>query len=143
MGDLKTVCGTPTYMSPEIVNRLPYGTKSDMWSVGILLYILLGGYPPFIDDDQAELFRKISNCDYEFYPEEFNKVSDDAKDLISSLLEVNPKKRLSAREALDDLWICSDDVIIEETNRETSRRIICCRSSKFTWYQRIIEYVDY
>ena len=143
MGNLKTICGTPTYMSPEIVQRLPYGTKSDMWSVGIILYILLGGYPPFIEDDQSELFRKISKSEFEFHEEDFNKVSNEAKDLISSLLEVNPKKRLSAREALEDLWICSNDVTFEENNREGSRRIICCRSYKFTWYQRVFEFVDY
>ena len=109
MGNLKTQCGTPFFVSPEIIRRLPYGTKSDMWSVGVILYILLGGYPPFIEDDNRILFRKICKSEFEFHQEYFDKVSNEAKDLISALLEVNPKKRLSAREALEDLWIRSDD----------------------------------
>ena len=111
MGNLITQLGTPTYVAPEIISseRKPYGTKADMWSVGVILYILLGGYPPFIADNNEKLFPMITNCEYEFHDNYFNHVSDDGKQLISALIEVDPKKRLSANLALKNKWICSDD----------------------------------
>lgn len=112
MGSLQTQCGTPTYVAPEIIHNIPYGTKSDIWSLGVITYILIGGYPPFVEDDQRELFRKICSGDYEFHEKYFNCVSDDAKTLISALLEINPKKRLSANQALSNIWICSDDEML-------------------------------
>ena len=106
---LKTQCGTPGYVAPEILEGALYDTKSDMWSVGVILYILLGGYPPFIESNQRELFRKIRRGDYEFHDEYWGTVSDDAKDLIGALLTVNPDERLDAREALQSSWIREDD----------------------------------
>ena len=76
-----------------------------MWSVGVILYILLGGYPPFIDDNQRKLFRKIRKGQYEFHEEYWGPVSEDAKNLISNLLCVNAERRLTAREALQSNWI--------------------------------------
>jgi len=104
---LVTQCGTPGYVAPEVLNGRPYDTKVDMWSVGVILYILLGGYPPFIEDNQRDLFRKIRKGDYKFHEEYWSSVSTGAKDLISSLLNINPAKRLSAKEALQKEWICS------------------------------------
>lgn len=108
LGNLKTQCGTPTYVAPEVLNRVSYGTKADMWSVGVILYILLGGYPPFVEDNQRELFNKIQTGSFEFHDEYFDHVSQDAKDLISSLLTVNPTDRLSASQVLNNKWICGD-----------------------------------
>ena len=76
-----------------------------MWSVGVILYILLGGYPPFIDDNQRKLFRKIRKGEYEFHEEYWGPVSEDAKNLISNLLCVKASRRLTAREALQSNWI--------------------------------------
>lgn len=100
-------------MAPEILNGIPYDESADMWSVGVILYILLGGYPPFIDDNQRKLFRKIRKGQYEFHEEYWGAVSDDAKNLISNLLVVNIDKRMSAREALQSNWIAlaSDDYL--------------------------------
>jgi len=110
---LKTQCGTPGYVAPEILNGIPYDESADMWSVGVILYILLGGYPPFIDDNQRKLFRKIRKGQYEFHEEYWGTVSDDAKNLISNLLVVNIDKRMTAREALQSNWIAlaSDDYL--------------------------------
>lgn len=109
---LKTQCGTPGYVAPEILTGVAYGTKADMWSIGVIVYILLGGYPPFIDSNQRELFRKIRKGSYEFEPEYWGKVSKDAKDLILSLLTVDPDARISAEEALHNPWITvSDDAL--------------------------------
>mmetsp|Transcript_10832 Transcript_10832/g.32067 ORF Transcript_10832/g.32067 Transcript_10832/m.32067 type:complete len:478 (-) Transcript_10832:534-1967(-) len=106
---LTTQCGTPGYVAPEILEGVPYGTKSDMWSLGVIMYILLGGYPPFIDHNQRELFRKIRKGQYEFHKEYWGPVSKEAKDLISSLLTIDPRKRLSAEAALKSPWIMSGD----------------------------------
>lgn len=106
---LTTQCGTPGYVAPEILEGVPYDTKADMWSIGVILYILLGGYPPFIEKNQRNLFRKIRNGDYEFHEEYWGGVSSDAKNLISSLLTVKPANRYSAEQALADKWICGDD----------------------------------
>ena len=79
-----------------------------MWSIGVIVYILLGGYPPFIESNQRTLFRKIRKGQYEFHEEYWGQVSEDAKDLIRSLLTVNPDKRLSATKALSNKWIGAD-----------------------------------
>jgi len=109
---LTTQCGTPGYVAPEILEGTPYDTQSDMWSLGVIAYILLGGYPPFIEQNQKELFRKIRKGDYEFHDEYWGQVSKDAKSLISSLLTVSPDKRLTAAKALKDKWITGDDAVL-------------------------------
>jgi len=105
---LKTQCGTPGYVAPEILEGTLYDERADMWSVGVILYILLGGYPPFIESTQRDLFKKIRKGEYEFHEEYWGTVSEGAKDLISSLLKVDQGKRLTARQALDNEWITVD-----------------------------------
>lgn len=102
---LSTQCGTPGYVAPEILMGVRYGTKADMWSVGVILYILLGGYPPFIENNQRDLFRKIKAGDYEFHKDYWENVSKDAKVLITSLLTVDSRRRFSAESALNNYWI--------------------------------------
>jgi serine/threonine protein kinase len=111
---LTTQCGTPGYVAPEILEGTPYDQRADMWSVGVILYILLGGYPPFIESTQRDLFRKIRRGEYEFHEEYWGTVSSEAKDLISSLLTVDPKARLDADEALENGWIMGDDASLEK-----------------------------
>ena len=77
--------------------------------MGVIVYILLGGYPPFIEQNQRDLFRKIRKGDYEFHEEYWGQVSQDAKDMISALLTVNPDKRFSADRTLKDKWMVKDD----------------------------------
>ena len=93
---MDTQCGTPGYVAPEILKGKKYGTAVDMWSCGVIVYILLGGYPPFHDDNHAILYRKIKAADYAFDPQYLDQVSDDAKDLIKKMLVVDPDKRLTA-----------------------------------------------
>ena len=102
---LTTQCGTPGYVAPEILEGKPYDTQADMWSLGVIVYILLGGYPPFIEQNQKELFRKIRKGQYEFHEEYWGQVSKEAKDLISKLLTVAPDKRFDAEAAIRDKWI--------------------------------------
>lgn len=107
---LTTQCGTPGYVAPEILEGTAYDERADMWSVGVILYILLGGYPPFIESTQRDLFRKIRKGEYEFHEEYWGTVSQDAKTLISSLLTVSADDRLTAEGALDNEWILGDDM---------------------------------
>lgn len=107
---LYTQCGTPGYVAPEILEGVAYGTKVDDWSIGVITYILLGGYPPFIESNQRQLFKKIRRGDFKFHDEYWGEVSEEAKELISALLTVNPRKRLTSAEALNNSWItCSDE----------------------------------
>jgi calcium/calmodulin-dependent protein kinase I len=107
---LTTQCGTPGYVAPEILEGTPYDERADMWSVGVILYILLGGYPPFIESTQRDLFRKIRKGEYEFHEEYWGTVSIEAKELISSLLTVDSNERLTAKQGLENEWILGDDV---------------------------------
>uniref|UniRef100_A0A8D3CGX6 Calcium/calmodulin-dependent protein kinase type IV n=1 Tax=Scophthalmus maximus TaxID=52904 RepID=A0A8D3CGX6_SCOMX len=103
---MKTVCGTPGYCAPEILRGNAYGPEVDMWSVGVILYILLCGFEPFFDPrgDQY-MYSRILNCDYEFVSPWWDEVSLNAKDLVSKLIVLDPHKRLSVREALQHPWI--------------------------------------
>mmetsp|Transcript_55482 Transcript_55482/g.154651 ORF Transcript_55482/g.154651 Transcript_55482/m.154651 type:complete len:367 (-) Transcript_55482:189-1289(-) len=98
-------CGTPGYIAPEILKSIPYGKPADMWSFGVILYILLGGYPPFHDENQRTLFRKIVKGDYQFHADYWSGVSSDAKNLIKGLLTVDHKKRLTVQQALEHPWL--------------------------------------
>lgn len=106
---LDTQCGTPGYVAPEILKGMKYGSEVDMWSCGVIVYILLGGYPPFHDDNHAILYRKIKVADYTFEPQYWEQVSDDAKDLIKKMLVVDPENRLSAEQALRHPWFLVGD----------------------------------
>lgn len=110
---LLTQCGTPGYVAPEILHGVPYGTKADMWSLGVITYILLGGYPPFIEQNQRELFKKIKRGQYEFHAEYWGSISSDAKNLIAGMLTVDPEKRLDASQCLRAPWITGADDRLE------------------------------
>lgn len=102
-----TVCGTPTYVAPEILEESGYGLKVDMWAAGVITYIMLCGFPPFRSArrDQDELFDLIQEGAFEFLSPYWDAVSAQAKDLISNLLVVSVNKRYSAQQVLDHPWI--------------------------------------
>ena len=102
-------CGTPTYVAPEVLKNHPHDKMVDMWSVGIMIYVLLVGYPPFMEENQRQLFRKIRMGDFEFFQEDWEDISEPAKDLISKLLVVDPSRRITAQAALQHEWICKVD----------------------------------
>eukprot|EP00301_Raphidiophrys_heterophryoidea_P005913 c12430_g1_i3.p1 GENE.c12430_g1_i3~~c12430_g1_i3.p1 ORF type:complete len:454 (-),score=79.80 c12430_g1_i3:1644-3005(-) len=102
---LTSTCGTPEYVAPEILDEKPYGLAVDMWSCGVIIYILLCGFPPFYADNEQDLFDKICACDFQFLSPYWDRVSAEAKDLINRLLEVDPTKRLTAEEAMDHDWL--------------------------------------
>ena len=96
---LRGIIGTSIYCSPEVVDNL-YDERSDEWSCGVLMYILLSGVPPFFGDTEEEIFEKIKKCKYDFTPAPFKKVSKNCKDLIRRLLEPKKQYRIKANEAL-------------------------------------------
>jgi calcium/calmodulin-dependent protein kinase I len=102
---LNKQCGTPFFVSPEILMRQAYDQMSDMWSVGCIVFLLLSGNLPFMGRSQKELFRKIVSGKYEFDDDDWCEISDDAKDLVNKLLVLDPDNRLSASEALRHKWL--------------------------------------
>merc|ERR1711997_1124301 len=103
---LKTPCGTPNYVAPEILRRQKYGTHADMWSIGVILYIILCGFPPFYDenDDLSRLYRKIKRAEYDMPSPYWDNISNNAKDLVRKLLQPDPKKRMTAVMTLEHPW---------------------------------------
>ncbi len=121
---LTTLCGTPGYVAPEILFHKPYGKAVDMWSIGVIIYIILGGYPPFSDPNQKKLFEQIKKGIYEFHPDYWNHISPDAKDLIRNLLVVNPQKRFTALHALNHKWLCTEDERLSTINLDLNLKAL-------------------
>jgi len=115
--------GTPTYVAPEIIKNHPHDESADMWSVGVIMYVLLVGYPPFMEDSRQHLFHKIRQGEYGFQGPAWLSISQQAKDMISSLLVVDPSHRSTAKMALQHQWICDmDDRTLLLTNLAGSQR---------------------
>ncbi|XP_030194206.1 calcium/calmodulin-dependent protein kinase type II delta 1 chain isoform X1 [Gadus morhua] len=110
--------GTPGYLSPEVLRKDPYGKPVDMWACGVILYILLVGYPPFWDEDQHRLYQQIKAGAYDFPSPEWDTVTPEAKDLINKLLTINPGKRVCATDALKHPWICQRSTVASMMHRQ-------------------------
>ncbi|GFR28982.1 hypothetical protein TNCT_586981 [Trichonephila clavata] len=110
--------GTPGYLSPEVLKKDPYGKPVDIWACGVILYILLVGYPPFWDEDQHRLYAQIKAGAYDYPSPEWDTVTPEAKNLINSMLTVNPAKRITAGEALKHPWICQRERVASTLHRQ-------------------------
>uniref|UniRef100_A0A8C7JTB0 non-specific serine/threonine protein kinase n=1 Tax=Oncorhynchus kisutch TaxID=8019 RepID=A0A8C7JTB0_ONCKI len=119
-GPLYTVCGTPTYVAPEIIAETGYGLKVDIWAVGVIAYILLCGFPPFrgSSDDQEVLFDQILMRQLEFPLLYWDNVSETAKELIRSMLQVEVDQRYTAEQVLEHPWV--KDGGVSENEQELS-----------------------
>jgi calcium/calmodulin-dependent protein kinase I len=98
---LQTHCGTPNYAAPEVLRGDPsYNEACDMWSIGVITYVILSGRFPFFEENQVALARKIIEGSFSFPPDVWSNVSDTAKDFIQKLLIVNPADRMTAQQGL-------------------------------------------
>uniref|UniRef100_A0A8D2IY99 Serine/threonine-protein kinase DCLK2 n=1 Tax=Varanus komodoensis TaxID=61221 RepID=A0A8D2IY99_VARKO len=109
-GPLYTVCGTPTYVAPEIIAETGYGLKVDIWAAGVITYILLCGFPPFRSENnvQEDLFDQILVGKLEFPSPYWDNITDSAKELISLMLQVNVEARYTAAQILNHPWVSDD-----------------------------------
>ncbi|XP_044736618.1 calcium/calmodulin-dependent protein kinase type II alpha chain isoform X21 [Chrysoperla carnea] len=110
--------GTPGYLSPEVLKKEPYGKPVDIWACGVILYILLVGYPPFWDEDQHRLYSQIKAGAYDYPSPEWDTVTPEAKNLINQMLTVNPGKRITAAEALKHPWIYQRERVASMVHRQ-------------------------
>ncbi|KAM8879755.1 serine/threonine-protein kinase DCLK2 isoform 2-T2 [Spinachia spinachia] len=113
-GPLYTVCGTPTYVAPEIISESGYGLKVDIWAAGVITYILLCGFPPFRSENnlQEDLFEKILLGRLDFPSPYWDNITDSAKELIGKMLQVNAEARYTAQDILHHPWV-TDDAAME------------------------------
>ncbi|XP_043272666.1 calcium/calmodulin-dependent protein kinase type II alpha chain isoform X14 [Venturia canescens] len=110
--------GTPGYLSPEVLKKEPYGKPVDIWACGVILYILLVGYPPFWDEDQNRLYGQIKSGAYDYPSPEWDTVTPEARNLINQMLTVNSGKRITAGEALRHPWICQRERVASVVHRQ-------------------------
>ncbi|XP_047431227.1 calcium/calmodulin-dependent protein kinase type 1D [Mugil cephalus] len=120
---MSTACGTPGYVAPEVLAQKPYSKAVDCWSIGVIAYILLCGYPPFYDENDSKLFEQILKADYEFDTPYWDDISDSAKDFIGSLMEKDPAKRFTCEQALRHPWIAGDTALCKNIHESVSRQI--------------------
>ncbi|KDO20504.1 CAMK/CAMK1 protein kinase [Saprolegnia parasitica CBS 223.65] len=146
---LTTACGTPGYVAPEILEAGPYGKAVDIWSIGVITYILLCGYPPFHDDNHNALFRKIKRGAFVFDSPYWDAISDDAKDFISRMLTVRPTDRATAAMLLEHPWIVGSETstvqlssALDELRRFNARRKLKAAMNAVKATQRLVRAVE-
>uniref|UniRef100_A0A8P4GKS3 calcium/calmodulin-dependent protein kinase n=1 Tax=Dicentrarchus labrax TaxID=13489 RepID=A0A8P4GKS3_DICLA len=121
--------GTPGYLSPEVLRKEAYGKPVDIWACGVILYILLVGYPPFWDEDQHKLYQQIKAGAYDFPSPEWDTVTPEAKNLINQMLTINPAKRITAQEALKHPWVCQRSTVASMMHRQET--VECLKKFNF------------
>ncbi|XP_078285852.1 death-associated protein kinase 2-like isoform X2 [Rhinoraja longicauda] len=145
--EFKNIFGTPEFVAPEIVNYEPLGLPADMWSIGVITYILLSGASPFLGESKQETLANISAMNYEFDEEFFSHTSELAKDFIKNLLVKDTRKRLNIKDALSHPWImpmnkCQALVRRESVvNLENLKKLYIRRRWKLTF--RIVSFCNH
>ncbi|XP_072177574.1 calcium/calmodulin-dependent protein kinase type 1D-like [Diadema setosum] len=120
---MSTACGTPGYVAPEVLKQLNYGKEIDIWSIGVITYILLCGYPPFYDENDSKLFQQIMRGDYEFDSPYWDDISDSAKDFIRHLMDVDPNSRYTCEESIAHPWISGNAALTKNIHSSVSENI--------------------
>ncbi|XP_031132668.1 serine/threonine-protein kinase DCLK2 isoform X3 [Sander lucioperca] len=124
-GPLYTVCGTPTYVAPEIISESGYGLKVDIWAAGVITYILLCGFPPFRSESnlQEDLFEQILMGQLDFPSPYWDNITDSAKELIGKMLQVNAEARYTAQDILSHPWVTDDTVMEKNMQMEVTGKL--------------------
>uniref|UniRef100_A0A673MKB0 non-specific serine/threonine protein kinase n=1 Tax=Sinocyclocheilus rhinocerous TaxID=307959 RepID=A0A673MKB0_9TELE len=124
-GPLYTVCGTPTYVAPEIITESGYGLKVDIWAAGVITYILLCGFPPFCSENnlQEDLFDQILVGRLEFPSPFWDNITDSAKELIGHMLQVNVEARYTAEDVLSHPWVTEDSAMENNMKMEVAGKL--------------------
>ena len=130
--------GTSFYIAPEVIKN-SYNEKCDLWSCGVILYILLCGSPPFYGKNEKEIFKKIIEGNFTFRHKIWKKISSEAKNLVLKLLQVNPSKRLSAKEALEDIWFKKNINVnsLENNTKSSNYRLFLKNITEFCAEQKL------
>lgn len=125
---LTGLCGTPDYVAPEVLTwyedderGTPYGKGSDLWSLGVLLYVILSGCSPFSADEEEAILELVAQAKFEFHEAEWSHISEHAKSLIRQLLVVDPAKRLTMQQLLDHVWL-KDAVATARSNMQAQQQ---------------------
>ncbi|XP_023674118.1 death-associated protein kinase 2 isoform X1 [Paramormyrops kingsleyae] len=134
--EFKNIFGTPEFVAPEIVNYEPLGLEADMWSIGVITYILLSGASPFLGENKQETLANISAMNYDFDEEFFSHTSDLAKSFIRQLLVKDTRKRMTIQDALNHPWIKShehkDETRAPESKKKDQRKLKTKRLKEYT-----------
>ena len=114
-------CGTPGYVAPEILLGKPYGTEVDIWAIGVIMYILIAGYPPFYHDDQKKLFKLIKSCRYDFHKQHWGGKSLESQDMITMMICKDQRKRWTAEKLLQHPWMLVDENVLAQSSLADSQ----------------------
>uniref|UniRef100_A0A8C9VLN6 Myosin light chain kinase, smooth muscle n=1 Tax=Scleropages formosus TaxID=113540 RepID=A0A8C9VLN6_SCLFO len=128
-GSLKVLFGTPEFVAPEVINYEPISYPTDMWSIGVICYILVSGLSPFMGDNDNETLSNVTSATWDFEDEAFDEISDEAKNFISSLLKKDMKARLTCTECLEHPWLKQDTKNMEakKLSKERMKKYILRR----------------
>ncbi|KFV15019.1 Calcium/calmodulin-dependent protein kinase type 1D, partial [Pterocles gutturalis] len=111
------------FSAPEVLAQKPYSKAVDCWSIGVIAYILLCGYPPFYDENDSKLFEQILKAEYEFDSPYWDDISESAKDFIRNLMEKDPNKRYTCEQAARHPWIAGDTALNKNIHESVSAQI--------------------
>mmetsp|Transcript_27553 Transcript_27553/g.58872 ORF Transcript_27553/g.58872 Transcript_27553/m.58872 type:complete len:411 (+) Transcript_27553:87-1319(+) len=121
---MSTIVGTPYYIAPDVLRKKGYDKSCDLWSVGVIAYILLSGYPPFNGNDNSEVYEAIRRCRYQFPSADWSGMSRESRDFIRRLLQKDPRKRMTVEQAMNHPWMVkhanTDEVMIEDEHQDRS-----------------------
>ena len=115
--ELDGIKGTPYFMSPEVIRGEKYDKRTDLWSMGVITYLLLSGSMPFRGNDVNDLDDKILNCDYNFENEVWREISREAKKFIEALIEPNQERRMTCEQALRHPWIVNNQIHLTDEEK--------------------------
>ena len=138
---MNRINGTPYYIAPEVLSEC-YDEKCDIWSCGVILYILLCGYPPFNGETDNDIMASVKKGQYDFPVEEWSGISKEAKDLVTNMLKFDPKNRFSAKDCLSHTWIKKYDQLSNSIISENAiNKMKKFKVNLFIIYHNIIIYI--